>query len=119
MFGYYFTFYLLQSQETNFDIIYWISLLCVMAKLRSQVVGVSSTVEETPTSPHSEDKNPSMNLKIVSDHRKGSGDIGTPSIAFATRSVRRSVRLNARVNPVPFSPGSNLEQECPSTTVVN
>ena len=29
------------------------------------------------------------------------------------------MRLNVRVNPVQFAPGSNLEQECPSTTVVN
>ena len=90
-----------------------------MENLKSQDVGVSSTVEETPTYPHSEDKNPSMNYKIVNDHRKGSGYLGIPTSVFITISVRRSTRLNARVNPVPFSLGSNLEQEWPSTAVVN
>ena len=80
---------------------------------------MSLAVEETPTYPHSKDKNPSVNCKIVSGHRKGDGDLGTPTSLFITRSVRRSMRLNARVNPVPFSPGSNLEQEWPSIAVVN
>ena len=45
--------------------------------------------------------------------------IGTPTNVFITRSVRRSARLNSRVNPVLFSPGSNLEQEWPSIAIVN
>ena len=93
--------------------------MCAMAKLRSQDVGVSSTVEETPTSPHYEDKNILVNFKIVSGHRKGRGYLGTLASAFITISVRRSARLNDRVNHVPFAPGSNLDQEWPSTVVVN
>ena len=94
-------------------------MLCAMEKIGSQDVGVSLIVEETPTYPHSEDKNPSTNCKIVSCHRKGGGDLGTPTNAFITRTVVISTRPNARENPVPFAPGSNLEKEWPSTAVVN
>ena len=94
-------------------------MLCAMAKIRSQDVGVSSIVEGTPTSPHYEDKNLSMNSKTVSGHRKGGGDLGTPTNAFITRTVMISTRPNARENPVPFAPGSNLEKEWPSTPIVN
>ena len=80
-----------------------------MENLRSQDVGVSLAVEETPTSPHYEDKNSSVNFKTVSSHRKGGGDLGTPGNNFITRNVKISARLNARENPVLFSPGSNLE----------
>ena len=93
--------------------------MCSMEKLRSRDLGVSSAVEETPASPHSEDKNPSMNCKTFNDHQKCNGDLGTPPIAFIIRSVKTSARLNARVNPVSFTPGSNLEKEWPSTVVVN
>ena len=94
-------------------------MLCAMEKISSRDVGVSSVVEETPTYPHSEDKNPSTNCKTISSHRTGYGDLRNPANTLVTRSVRRSTRLNARVNPVLFSPGSNLEQEWPSTAVVN
>ena len=90
-----------------------------MAMLRPRDVGVSSSIEETPTSPHYEDKIPSVNCKTVRGHQEGSGDLGNPISAFIIRSVRRSARLNARENLVPFSPGSNLEQEWPSNTTVN
>ena len=80
---------------------------------------MSSAIEETPTSPHSEDKNLSANCKTVSGHRKGGGDLGIPACAFVTRTIGISTRPNARVNPVPFAPGSNLEQEWLSTAIVN
>ena len=68
IFEYYFAFYLLQSEEMEFDRIYRITLFCAMEKLRSRDVGVSLAVEETPTSPHSEDKNMSMNCKKINGH---------------------------------------------------
>lgn len=91
-----------------------------MAKLRSREVEVASVVEETLTPAHSEDKTPSANCKTVSGRRrKGSGDILTSASGSVTGPVRRSARLNASVNPVPFAPDSNVEQESPSTTVLN
>ena len=119
IFEYYFSFYLLWSQVTNFDRIYQIYLMCAMENIRSQDVGVSSFVEKTPKSPHFEDKNPSANWKTIRGHRKGNGDLGNPANTLVTRSVRRSTKLNSRVNPVSFSPCSNIEQEWPSTAVVN
>ena len=79
-----------------------------MENLKSPDVGVSSAMEETPTSPHSEDKNLAMNCKTISSHQKGGGDLGNPTSGFITRNVRRSKRLNARVNHVLFIPSSNL-----------
>lgn len=90
-----------------------------MAKLRSREVGVASVAEETLTPAHSEDKTPSANCKTVNGRRIGGGDILTPTSGSVTGSVRRSARINARLNVVPFSPGSNLDQESPSTAVVN
>ena len=43
----------------------------------------------------------------------------TPASGSVTGPVKRSARLNASVNPVPFALDSNVEQESPSTTVVN
>ena len=80
---------------------------------------MSSAIEENPTYPHSKDKKSSVNCKTISSHQKGGGDLGTPTSVLITRSVRRSTRLNTRVNHVPFSPVSNLEKQWPSTAVVN
>jgi hypothetical protein len=43
----------------------------------------------------------------------------TPASSSAIGSVRRSLQINAMLNVVPFSPGSNLDQESSSTAVVN
>jgi hypothetical protein len=43
----------------------------------------------------------------------------TPTSGSAIGSVRRSMQINAMLNVVPFSPGSNLDQESSSTAVVN
>lgn len=75
--------------------------------------------EETVTLAHSEDKSPSVNCKAVSGRKKSGEDMLTPASGSVTGSVRRSARLNARLNPVPLSPGSNVDQESPSTAVVN
>jgi hypothetical protein len=60
-----------------------------------------------------------VNCKIVNVRRIGCGDILTPASSSAIGSVRRSLQINAMLNVVPFSPGSNLDQESSSTAVVN
>lgn len=55
----------------------------------------------------------------MSDRQKSGEDMSTPASGSVTGSVRRSARLNAGLNPVPFSPGSNVDQESPSTAVAN
>jgi hypothetical protein len=68
---------------------------------------------------HSEDKNPSVNCKTVNGRRIGCGYILTLTSGSAIGSVRRSMQINAMLNVVPFSPGSNLDQESSSTAVAN
>jgi hypothetical protein len=60
-----------------------------------------------------------VNCKTVNVCRIGCGDILTPASSSAIGSVRRSLQINAMLNVVPFSPGSNLDQESSSTAVVN